>query len=285
MSELIQMRQRIKAIETIKKVTYAMRIISMANHNQLRLKKNPLKAYDAAIILLWNQRHTQDAQHKNICDVFFKKNNSEKKLVILLGSQKGLCGNFTSNVLSFFAKENKENNSGVVDIIAVGKKLIDMLQEYTNEQPIIKFKFFNTKTMDAIAEEITNYILNNGIVYQSISIYFNNPKTFFTQKTESLRLLPLDKKNVTSNTFDQLEGYSYVQDHYQMDLVFIKIIIRNKIKETLLNGLIAEHAARFLAMDSSTKNASNLLDVMKLSYNKTRQTNITRELTDLIGGL
>lgn len=279
MAELILMRQRIKAIETIKKVTYAMRIVSMANHNQLRLKKNPLYNFNSAIHLLWQKIATKASQQEKFA-------TDNRVLSIIVGAQKGLCGNFTANILSFFAKKTEPVSNDLMDIIVVGKKAIEGLQEYKNQSFILKFKLFNNKSINTIAEEITRYIVDHQELYTSVVIYFNNSKTFFHQKAESINLYPLDeKKTIAEQTSKEEDHYSWPQDDQSINALFTKIIIRNKVYEALLNSLIAEHAARFLAMDNSTKNASNLLESMKLAYNKTRQTNITRELTDLISGL
>ena len=119
----------------------------------------------------------------------------------------------------------------------------------------------------------------------TVTLYYNFPKTFFAQLPMFFQLIPF-KEHITSDQKSTLnEPYHWEQDPNDVLGTLAHRFMQSIIQEILFQSLIAEQAARFIAMDSSTRNASNLLDEMQLDYNKLRQAKITRELTDLVASL
>ncbi len=280
MSELVQMRQRIKSIETIKKVTHAMRLISMAKHNKFRTSGVTLKEYQHAMLQLLKKITTLAPYEKN--PIAYPSDDTAPALAIVIGSQKGLCGNFTMNALSLFAQHTKNIDKQSLHIIPIGKKTVDLIEHHYGTV-VLQFQVFTTNTIMNIAKKITDHIINAKQPYRSVHLYYNYPKTFFAQKPQIVTVIPFIDIGQQDN--QEVEEYHWEHNPSEIITVLIRSTIQTTIQEACLTSLIAEQAARFIAMDNSTKNASNLLDAMKLEYNKTRQTNITRELTDLISGL
>ena len=91
MAQLIQMRQRIKAIQTIKKITHAMRLISMSTHSRLRTKAPQIEQYQQEVATMFKKVQYAAPEWKN---EFIHPETKNRPLIILAGSQKGLCGNF-----------------------------------------------------------------------------------------------------------------------------------------------------------------------------------------------
>jgi F-type H+-transporting ATPase subunit gamma len=278
MSQLIQMRQRMKAVETIKKITHAMRLISMSAHTRLRSKKEALANYKSEVLQLFGsiQPHFPNWHHKKL---FAKENKkSEIALFILVGSQKGLCGTFNTNLFSYFEKNaySKQSNT---HIITVGKKASDYLQE-KHDSVIMRFSEFSSITLPDIVDQIIDYILRPTSDYSHVVILSNYAKNFFIQYPTTTQLIPF---TIPKTTFvGSSESYIWEQSPYEVLTNIAETLLQITLYDTLLESLVAEQAARFIAMDNSTRNASNLLDAMHLEYNKTRQAKITRELTDLV---
>lgn len=275
MSQLMNMRQRIKAVETTKKITHAMRLISMSTHSRLRIKKNILKNYNDhldAIIQSINIEH---------CDLTTLHNpNNTKSLAILVGSQKGLCGTFNVNNFKYFEYEVELNIN--IDIIPVGKYCIDYTK-HQNIKPIESFPDFTSNKFISIAQDLSDFIWKNRTNYNSIKIYYNHPQSFFIQKPTTFVIWPSDT-NCKNLEKDENSNYTLEDTVENIMLEIQKIKINTMLQKILLDSLLAEQAARFLSMDNSTRNADKLITEMKLNYNKTRQTAITRELTELISG-
>lgn len=277
MSVLIQMRQRMRAVETIKKITHAMRLTSMSMHSRLRSKKKFLEDYKEQLYTLFSQVYAQVPtwQHTVLLPT-----KTHRNLVILVGTQKGLCGNFNA-ILYFFAQQHMMSmNRDTTDVIIIGKKMLDYAILANFGTIIKKYPDFHFTLLDEISSEIINIIFSQQIPYSSVTIFSNYPKTFFNQKPQATQIIPFanDKQPQDKGEFVWEQNPTMVLNSLAHNLIAISI------QESLFLSLIAEQAARFITMDSSSRNANNLLDAMRLNYNKLRQTKITRELTDLVGG-
>src|SRR5690348_14669596 len=126
MSKLIQMRNRIQTIETIKKVTDVMRIISMSAHSRLKTKQEPLSEYLSTLqnLLATVQQATPSWSHERLMPTNTNNNNA---LIVVIGSQKGLCGGFNTQLSKFLTDYLNTQTASRYHCTAVGKKAIDYL--------------------------------------------------------------------------------------------------------------------------------------------------------------
>jgi len=282
MSQRVQMRQRIQSIETIKKVTHAMRLISMSSHARLQAKKTGLELYQDELKRLFSR--VQDAaDHWHNERLNPPHSSSGPTLMILVGSQKGLCGIFNTVLFHFFEQERAQHNRQHLQILTIGKKA----QEYAAKitlPTIAAFPELTANSLASISNNITELIMQAPQPYAHVCLLSNYPKSFFAQKPQKTALIPFELPK-TEHAPEEQEAYSFEQAPETLLDFLAGQFIFNTLNQLLLNSLIAESAARFIAMDNSTRNARNLLDEMKLDYNKLRQAKITRELTDLIGSL
>lgn len=278
MAQLIHMRQRIKAVETIKKITYAMRLISMSTHSRLRNKKTYLENYKNAFQALWGRvKHASKQSPMQKPEV---EQLAEQHLTILVASQKGLCGTFNTSLFRFF--EQTQNNAHKDQyLIGIGKHAIDYFHQ-NNKTLLAAYNNFNSTNFVSIANAVTNIILNSSKIFTTVTLYSNYPKSFFIQKPQKIELLPL--KDISIDTEQKAQEkfeYIFEQTPEELSIVIKQLMLSITIQELLFESLLAEQAARFLSMNTSTRNADTLLNTMKLEYNKTRQAAITGELTEL----
>lgn len=283
MSQLIRMRQRIKAIKTIKKITHALRLISMSTHLRLRSKKNALEAYKETLSFLFLNLAAMVPEWKHAM-----VKNSEKQqnqsLVILIGSQKGLCGNFNAELYGFFEEEFLKKAHSNFHIITVGRKAHDYVN-FSRNIPLLFFDDFSITNVEKVSNALAQFILENAENYTSIAVYANISKSFFVQKPRGVQVIPFAVEPAVQGGNDFIaDDYIWEQQSTVILDFLVKKLIHVTLYELLFQSLLAEQAARFIAMDNSTRSASKLLDSMQLLYNKMRQSKITGELTDLIGG-
>lgn len=279
MSQLIYLRQRIKAVETTKKITHAMRLISMSTHSRLKNKKNLLKHYNKEIDNII-QLIGQDFQK----EIDTQTSTTNNHLAILIGSQKGLCGTFNANNFRHFEHETDKTQS--LKIIAIGKYAIDYLKQQ-NIAPIVTYTDFTSNQFISIAQKLSSFIWDHKSEFDTIKIYYNKQQSFFIQKPTTFQIWPLEKRQESAIIQTSKENtIEYIlEESAEVLLTKIqKIQITNLLQHALLNSLLSEQAARFLSMDSSSRNAENLIIEMKLKYNKGRQAAITQELTELTTG-
>jgi len=285
MEHLVNMRRRIQTIDVTKKITNAMRLISMSMHTRLKDRKATLEYYkntfynlcaDLSFVLKSNGSESIFG-HKDI-NLLNKRSN----LIILVGSQKGLCGVFNSNLFKYF--EDYEL-SEFDHIITVSKYAYDYIKS-KNYDILEYYNHFNAINFVHISQSITNLILKNLDLYSQVILFGNRSKTFFIQDPTKNLIYPFDIfnsiKQYSSNLgHEQLYDYTFEQSLSELNSVVEQFMISINIQAALYESLLSEQSARFLSMDAATQNAQNLLNKMKLEYNKLRQANITRELTEL----
>ena len=280
MSKLIQMRRRIKAIETIKKITHAMRLISMSLHSRLKHKQAALLEYRNTIstLLAKVQQTVPDWQHPIMHPMLPPRENP---LIIVIGSQKGLCGNFNTALFQLLSQKIEQYTTQRT-FIAVGKKTVEFIQKNHPEQLTFTFEEFTARNFLSIAQQLIDIIMQASPHYSSVVVFGNTFKGFFTQKPTVSLLIPFDPETVPTSKPPR-EGYIWDQSSTTVLDFIAQQYITAQLQHTLFESLLSEHAARFLSMDSSTRNADKLLETTKLEYNKLRQAKITKELIELVG--
>jgi F-type H+-transporting ATPase subunit gamma len=276
MAELIQLRQRIKAIETIKKITHAMRLIAMSSHSRLKNKQEPFTVYINNLKILFG-RIQQAAPHWINPIMHPDVQENTRSLVILIGSQKGLCGNFNTTLFHQFVK----NTAQRTDVIVIGKKAIDFISTRHYGPIIAVYEKCSLQNLFAIAQSIMQEITQAQPIYTSVILHSNILQNFFTQKPHMTKIIPFVMPSSEENN-TQVQEYLWEQSATTILDSLLQQYLETEIQYCLFQSLLAEQAARFISMDSSTRNAESLLDVSKLEYNKLRQAKITKELTELV---
>ena len=271
MSQLIKLRQQIKTIKTIQKITQAMRLVSMSVHSRLNNQKNYLKLYQtefAKIGLVTNEftglvNYTQD--------------QSAPKLLILVGSQKGLCGGFNQDILRKYSQYHKATSQHPFELYVIGKKLIDVTQnKYQINHKVSKF---TPATLEEIVNNLFEYTTKQK-KFSEVLFFSNSSRTFFTHDTKINSLFANDQQIATNSSYHN-ESYIWEQDPNELAQAIYHNQIKINIYCLLFESLIAEYAARFRSMDTATRNANTLLENAERQYRKVRQTKITRELVEL----
>lgn len=275
MSQLIQLKQRIKAIQVIKKITHAMRLISMSSRIKMIKNAESLKRFrDEITPLLCSleqfhpQLHEQKSYHKDIW--------------ILIASEKGLCGNFNTTIFAHFEHELTKINITDYNFIAVGKQAGDYLAKQ-GIKVIARYDKLSNSHLEKTANQLYEFLSYHKNSYQNVTCFYSRSKTFFIQEPCQYQLLPVQaEKSCSINDVVDLADYHWIQDPADVIVCIFQSFLKLNVLFILSQSMIAEQSARFLSMDSSTRNAENLLKKMQLEYNKVRQAKITRELTELI---
>ncbi|MBT4855698.1 hypothetical protein HOM50_01880 [bacterium] len=274
MTQLIQIRQRIKAIETIKKMTHAMRLIAMSNHTNLRSKESNLTSYQEHVAELFALIKNQQPGWTPTFDHPIK---DQKTLLILIGSQKGLCGTFNTMLFRFFRNHYETNDKELYDFIMIGKKAV----EYATKKdinPIKSIENLTIRSMVTMTEELTEYVYKNLYKYSKVIVFRNVNHSFFNQVPEKGLIFPTESEKTNS-----VDLNLYVWEE-PVEKVLEELCYQNlqaSIQLMLFQSLYAEQASRFQSMDSATRNAGDLLEITQRQYNKLRQAKITKELSEL----
>lgn len=275
MSQLMQMRQRIKAVQTIKKITHAMRLISMSTHSRMKHQEKALRFYQETLYkLLLTAQQELPTSHNPVLNPIAPL--EERPLAILIGSQKGLCGGFNTALFQLFASNmaSKTNYS----IITVGKRAKNYVQKNDLGQLTSYYETFGMHNILALSNSLLNEVIKAKKPYSSVIVYSNSAPSFFLQKPIARQLIPME---IPTDIASHENTYTLEQSPAEILSFLGGNYILSHLQQALFQSLLAEHAARFVSMDSSTRNAEKLLENMQSDYNKLRQSKITRELTEL----
>ncbi len=279
MSQLIQLKQRLRTIETIQKLTHALRLIAMSSHAHFKAEEAHFAAYSATITQLFSRiRQAVPSWHHPVLAPEFIRPTPE--LIILIGAQKGLCGSFNTALFRYFT-HTIDTKSPDYHYAAIGKKAVAFITKDVKMPLVFARDNLSLKTCGIIAQELCDLVLYQQKPYHVVTIISNHSKSFFIQEPQRYQLLPVQLNPSTPSIAH--EEYLWDQDPHTVITILAREYLIANLSTRMLASLLAEHAARFISMDAATRNADNMLELYRLAYNKLRQAKITKELAELAG--
>ncbi len=286
MSQLIRLRRQIKSIETTKKITYAMRLISMSLYGKLEKQGKPLAHYRSELTQLFNEVTDANVGWDNPV-LFPKAKGNKRPLIIIVASTKGLCGSFNSNLFRHIKRELQMQDGQKPTFVTIGTKARNFTRNEGFGETSKQFNDFNSSNFLHIADDITEIITDAKEPFTSVTFYSNFFRSFFMQKPDATQLIPFNPEAVEPQEKTQSSGEDLVNEliweqdpHVVLDFLSIRYL-RGSICHLLFQSLLAEQASRFVAMDNATGNADKFLERLTIKYNKARQAMITKELSEL----
>ncbi len=260
-----------------------MRLVARSGHARLKHKEGAGKDYMGTVEQLYYTL-------KNRVDIQSSASEVEKKLsrgelVVLVGSQKGLCGTFNVEIFKLF--DNYLRDHQHVYCAAVGRRATDHVHENV-PAPMVRASVvgFGTTTIMSAVAQLMPVIRSSLVRHENVTVISNISKTFFVQKPSITCMLPpapsadehADRAHFAPDIF---ANYLWEQPIQSIIEDLTVLYLEAKVYSLLFQSLLAEQASRFLSMDSSTHNADGLLEVSKIEYNKLRQAKITKEVNEL----
>ncbi len=283
MSQLVQLRQKIRSIQTTKKITHAVRLISMSLYGKLEKINRPLETYTDQVKKVFLETLTQAPESWHSDLLFPADALNSRPLYIIIGTSKGLCGGLNSNLFRFAETSIKNESHQTPAFIAIGLKAIAFVKEKDWGDLVCSYGELNSNNFLAIADDIIGRIADASLPYSSVTFCHNIAKSFFTQMPRKTILIPVQHDLFASNekVLDQSDDLIWEQDKEAILDYLAVSYVRCAITQLLFEALRAEHAARFLAMENSSNNAEKYLERLTLQFNKLRQALITREVSEL----
>lgn len=281
MASLKETRTRIASVRNTRQVTSAMKMVSAA---KLKKSQGVLNSFlpftEKQHQILVNLAQGND----NIAPIdYFQSRDIKKTLLVVISSNRGLCGVFNANVIAktkerilFYEQQGIE-----VKLFTIGKKAHQVLQR---EYEVIKYEsnIFDDLTYNnvvSLANETMSYFSTGE--FDKVEVIYNHSKSAGTQVVLSENYLP-----VSPPEQEQVReiDYIYEPDKGEILEVLVPQILRTQFYKSLLDSETSEHAARMIAMNKATDNAGDLLRDLKLEYNKARQAAITNEILEIVSG-
>ncbi len=271
-------RKKIKSVSNVKKITNAMQLVAA-----VKMKKSQQKAREGEPYRLHLKKIIQKISSKidlNISALFKVKNLvSNRELVILFSSNKGLCGAFNFNIFRFLTKYVNISES---DFITIGRKGAEFISKLGGKI-VADFSKNSSNSVSAIFQTALNFYLEGRC--KSVKLIYNKfISTFHYEPTEEV-ILPLPRKIDIDLDIKalSLKGEYVIEPSANILLErLLKSFIEEKIRGALYSSDAAEHSSRMIAMKNATDNAQELIYNLILQRNKLRQEKITYELLDMI---
>lgn len=272
---LINIKRRIKSVLNTKKITKAMGLVATSKLRKAREKLIINEQYHNN----FNRLFQEVINNYNGNSVYLNGNESNKKLYIVITSDTGLCGSFNGLVVSKamdIIREDKEN-SLVISIGEKGKSYFNRLTVETIAEYVEIPDIPTVKEAEIVVRDLLNGFNNGdfGEVYVVYTRFYSPVKTSVLVD----KLLPVVSEENFSTDNVIIEP--------DMDSVFANTVVaylKDHIYFGLLNSKVSEHSARMNAMEGATKNADDLLEKLNLKFNRVRQSSITQEISEIVGG-
>lgn len=276
-SGLITIKRRIKSISNTRKITRAMGLVATA---KLR-KSRDLLAINNKFFTSINPILDDVVENSEEYNLYKNGSGNEKKLFVIITSDGGLSGSFNVNVFNAAVAAIKDKENTLV--IPVGQKGSNYLRrfKYNIESEFVGLSDLpNMKEASSIANKIVSMFTQGEI--GEVYIVYTKFITSMKQDVIVDKLLPLSD--------DADENYTYGEyTEFEPDVEsllnnIIPVFIKGKIFNYMINSRCSEQATRMAAMDGATKNANELLEKLKGKYNRLRQSAITQEISEIVGG-
>jgi F-type H+-transporting ATPase subunit gamma len=287
-----EIRSRISSTISTQQITKAMKLVSATKLKKASDAIVRMRPY--ALKLQGIMANLQDSIDDDRLAVYFKPREVKKVLLVVITSDRGLCGAFNANVIKrsrtlIHEKYNKLNDDGNVTLLCIGKKGAEFLKRLkynVDSRYMLQFAGLDAEK----AFEIGDYVLDafrNG-EYDQIEVIYNQFKNAATQILSNEVILPIVPQQLKASSNKQKEMLNdYIFEPGKVEILqdLIPRSIKTQVYRAMLDSLASEHGARMVAMDKATENAGELLFNLKLQYNQARQAAITREISEIVGGV
>lgn len=282
MATIISLKRRIQAARNVSKTTKAMQMISAS-----KLKK----AQNAAVSTRPYVRQLDILTHnvvgridKGTFNHPYLKNDSKsgKDLLVVLAPDKGLCGGLVSNLLRAFIDYQKTGADSLC--VVVGRKIEGQVARISG-QAVANFHFeTTTPTFDLIypiMKIIDEYYLQGKV--DKVKVLYTDFASFFSQSPMTATLLPVTLSEKATESRIPAGPYVFEPSPFEILPELLRHHVEMSLYHFFLESFASEQASRMITMQNATNNANDIIEDLKLEYNKTRQAKITSELLDITG--
>lgn len=278
--KLKQLRFRINAVNSTKKITKVMQMISAGKVPKAKIAQqkasNFFSVSNSMISDVFASLIFEDLELPEVFDRIVNS-TKQKRLLLVFGTEKGLCGSINSNIIK--SCNNFLYRNPTAHIFTIGRKITDYVKSNFPKKLLQSFSSCNSvNEFDVLASDIVSSLLDIFLCKKidSIDVLYTHSYSTLNQNTCLVNVLPI--KTYTPNNYN-----SFVEDVAVVNFLLEQYIF-GSIYSIIAESYLSENNARMVAMDNATKNAAKLLDNLRIQFNRTRQSGITTELIEVIAG-
>lgn len=294
MASLKEVRNRIKSVQSTQQITKAMKMVAAAKLRKAQEATTRLRPYSNKLSEIIANLTASENDSK-VVKQYSEQREAVNVLLVVVTSDRGLCGGFNSNIFKavnqlIATKYAPFVKSGHFTILTIGKKGYEYYAKRGFNIKSDYFSILNGITF-AAAKPAAEYVMSAFAegTYDLVDIVYNEFKNVATQSVKVDQFLPIVSQERKPSAIQltkkqEIRDYIYEPDQNSILDELVPKSLRVKFYSNLLESNASEQGARMTAMDKATENAGELLKDLKLTYNRTRQAAITKEILEIVGG-
>jgi F-type H+-transporting ATPase subunit gamma len=283
MPSTIDIRRRIRSVKNTQQITKAMKMVSAAKLRRAQDRIFAARPYAAAMreVLQSVAQRVDVTQHP-----LLQPREEKKVLVVVITSDKGLCGAFNANAVKAATNFIRDHNFESVEILPLGRKGNDFFRRRPiplRKQAAHVFQALSLGTAREIAASLINDFISGEL--DAVYLVFNEFRSIISQVVRIERLLPLAHE-WTGTAAPDAPAVDYLYEP-SPEAILSELLPKHvefQLYRALLESAAAEQGARMTAMEAATKNASDMISDLTLTYNRIRQAAITKEIIEIVSG-
>ena len=289
MPSLDDLRKRITSVKSTQKITKAMKMVAAAKLKRAQESAERGRPFSEKMNNIILNLSSSISDKESASKFLVGTGKDDVHLCVVITADRGLCGGFNTNICrkakNYFEKILKEGKT--LKIFTVGSKGHDQLKRGYGSYIIEKTNFKGFKNISyKEAEEIGKKIIKlfNDNKFDVCKIFYNKFKNVITQIPQAQQIIPIENVQ-NKNEYKNLENfYEFEPEENEILEDLLPRNISTQIFKAFLENAASEQGSRMTAMDNATRNAGDLVDKLTITYNRSRQAAITKELIEIISG-
>jgi F-type H+-transporting ATPase subunit gamma len=273
--------RRIRSVKGTQQITKAMKMVAAAKLRRAQQRISQARPYaDTLARVLASLAERTEHSHE-----LLERREGTRAWLVVVTSDKGLCGSFNANLLRRAEKELRSDRWEQAEVVAIGRKGSDFFRHRT-----WNLAHEERETMAAVSAEDGERLaemfiqaFTSGQV-DEVWLVYNSFLSLIRQEICFQRLLPIETPEVAEGPGEVQVDYLYEPEPELLLAELLPRHVATQVRRALYDSAAAEQAARMTAMDAATKNANEMIDSLTLLYNRTRQAAITKELLEIVAG-
>ncbi len=288
MAKTREIKGRMKAVGNIKRITKTMQLIANAQFQAASRRATGAKPYTQKIAELVAELAAAAAAASGAGDQpLLRKPDPAvgRELVLVLTANRGLCGGYNANILRTAMHFFADNTDKRIDIEVVGKKGAGFFKFNKTAVSRIHSQFGDKPKFADVEALAKEYMARYGEgKYDAIRLIYMSFETMSRQKPVVMQLLPLEKPAADAGREKHPVAYDFSPAPAQLLAELLPVTVKTRLFQSFNEAIVSEHIARMIAMKAATDAASKMGKALSRKFNRARQTAITTELTEIIGG-
>lgn len=289
MPNLKEIQNRINSVKTTQKVTSAMKMVSAAKLKKAQNAITRMSPYAEKLIYILEQLseglNASESPYTN-------QRIPENILLVLISTNKGLCGGFNANIVRKALAHTEKNYPHQhrlkrVQLLVIGKQAMKLLQTRKLPKELIEERSLDNISFEEVSL-LANQLMNQFKTHQydRIDLIYNKFINAAQQEPTTEQFLPLADNNPEKEPTEKhlLSDFIFEPNKEEILTKLIPQALQTMLFKVLVDSQAAEQAARMTAMTQATDNATDLIQELSLTYNKARQTTITNQIIEVTGG-